>query len=77
MLLNLRSLCNPDRLPNFCKTPPAAIYALDELICWPEGKPTSKFSRIAKQQYYWAVWKPGHTGAPKFWWLSTKQFKDQ
>lgn len=77
MLLNLRSLCNPDRLPKFCKTPPAAIYALDELICWPEGKPTSKYARIAKQQYYWAVWKPDHQGAPRFWWLSTKRFKDR
>ncbi|SNZ20081.1 hypothetical protein [Cohaesibacter gelatinilyticus] len=77
MLLNLRSLCNPDRTPKFCKTPPAAIYALDELICWPEGKPTSSSARIAKQQYYWAVWKPGHQGAPRLWWLSTKRFKDQ
>ena len=75
MLLNLRSLCNPGRTRKFCKTPPAAIYALDELICWPEGKPTSTSARIAKQQYYWAIWRPGHTGAPKFWWLSTQDFK--
>ena len=77
MLLNLRSLCNPDRTGKFTKTPPAAIYALDELTCWPEGKPTSKNAQIAKQQYYWAVWKPGHTGAPKFWWLSTRKFQDR
>ena len=94
MLLNLRSLCNPDRMSKFTKTPPAAIYALDELTCWPEGKQTSTRARIARQQYYWAVWKPEHkansakvgTGfapgisdpmehAPKFWWLSTKQFR--
>ena len=75
MLLNLRSLANPDRHAKFTKTPPSAIYILDDLTCWPEGKPTSKTARIARQQYYWAVWKPGHTGAPKMWWLSTRDFK--
>ena len=75
MLLNLRSLANPERTPKFCKTPPAAIYILDDLTCWPEGIPTSSERRIARQQYYWAVWKPGHTGAPKVWWLSTQAFR--
>jgi len=75
MLLNLRSLANPDRHKKFTKTPPAAIYFLDELTCWPEGKPTSKTARIARQQYYWCVWKPGHAGAPRCWWLSTRDFK--
>ncbi len=75
MLLNLRSLANPDRHAKFVKTPPSAIYILDDLTCWPEGKPTSKTARIARQQYYWAIWKPGHTGAPKMWWLSTRDFK--
>ena len=75
MLLNLRSLANPDRHSKFTKTPPSAIYILDDLTCWPEGKPTSTTARIARQQYYWAVWKPGHTGAPKMWWLSTRDFR--
>ena len=75
MLLNLRSLANPNRHAKFVKTPPSAIYILDDLTCWPEGKPTSKTARIARQQYYWAVWKPGHKGAPKMWWLSTRDFK--
>lgn len=75
MLLNLRSLANPDRHKKFVKTPPSAIYVLDDLICWPEGKPTDKSRRIARQQYYWAVWKPGHKGAPKMWWLSTRDFR--
>lgn len=77
MLLNLRSLANPDRHHKFTKSPPAAIYILDDLTCWPEGKPTSKTARIARQQYYWAVWKPGHTGAPILGWLSTRQFRDR
>ena len=75
MLLNLRSLCNPKRYFKFIKTPPAAIYALDELTCWPYGIKTSNYARIAKQQYCWAVWKPNHIGAPKFWWLSPRQFQ--
>ena len=77
MLLNLRSLCNPRRHAKFVKTPPAAIYVIDEMVCWPNGVPTSKDARIDKQQYFWAVWKPGHTGAPKFWWLSAKDFRDR
>lgn len=77
MLLNLRSLANPDRHKKFVKTPPSAIYILDELTCWPEGKPTNKDARIARQQYYWAVWKPDHTGAPKCWWLSTRDFRSR
>lgn len=75
MLLNLRSLCHPDRMKKFTKTPPTAIYALDELICWPAGKPCSREARIAQQQYYWAVWHPGKVERPAFWWLSTKPFK--
>lgn len=52
MLLNLRSLANPDRHKKFVKTPPSAIYILDDLTCWPMGKPTSTTARIAQQQYY-------------------------
>jgi len=74
MLLNWRSLCNADRHKKYIKTPPSAIYAIDELTCWPYGIPTSKFPRISKQQYCWLVWKPNHTGAPKLWWLSMKDF---
>ena len=76
MLLNLRSLCHPDRTPRFQRCPPTAIYALDELTCWPEGKPVSRFARIARQQYYWAVWHPGKVERPSFWWLSTRAFKN-
>ncbi|NKC11785.1 MAG: hypothetical protein GKR94_06140 [Gammaproteobacteria bacterium] len=75
MLLNLRSLCNPMHHQKFTKTPPAAIYLLDRLVCWPGGKPGRPTDRIAQQQYYWAVWKPGHVGCPKLWWLSMALFK--
>lgn len=75
LLLNLRSLCHPDRHPKFCKTPPAAIYALDALICWPNGENTSHSIKKADQQYCWMVWKPEHTGRPEFWWLKADAFK--
>jgi len=75
MLLNLRSLCNPKRHKKFLKTPPSAIYLLDELTCWPYGIKGSFSSRIAKQQYCWVLWKPNHTGQTKLGWLSPREFK--
>lgn len=76
MLLNLRSLAHPNRTAKFLKTPPSAIYILDKLTCWPNGEPTSKNARIAKQQYYWAVWEAGFKGDPKLGWLSPSEFTD-
>ncbi len=61
--------------PRFQRCPPTVIYALDDLTCWPEGKPVSRYARIAKQQYYWAVWHPGKVERPTFWWLATKPFR--
>lgn len=58
MLLNLRSLANPGRNKKFVKTPPSAIYILDDLTCWSEGKPTDKSRRIARQQNF------GPSGSP-------------
>ena len=75
MLLNLRSLCHPNRHWKFRKSPPAAIYLMDDITCWPNGKPGAWGSHISKQQYYWAVWKPGHTGRPTVWWLSASEFR--
>ena len=77
MLLNLRSLCNLDRHKRWLNTPPSAIYALDRITCWPNGIPGRYGDHIAKQQYYWAVWKPGNNGHPRFWWLSARDFKTQ
>ncbi len=75
MLLNWRSICNPKRHHKFIKTPPSAIYAIDRLICWPYGKPTSQSRSIAKQQYCWLVWDGQKKQMPKFWWLSMNDFK--
>jgi hypothetical protein len=76
MLLDLASLCHPSRHPRFIASPPAALYALDELVCLPNGDPErAPYMARADRRYYWAVWKPGHTGRPSFWWLSTAPFK--
>ena len=42
MLLNLASLCHPKRHELWIANPPAAIYGLDELVCWPEGHPITR-----------------------------------
>lgn len=68
MLLNLASLAHPRRHTQWIRRPPAAIYILDELVCWPAGIPRGF---AANHRYCWAVWKPGHQGRPTLWWLST------
>lgn len=77
MLLDLASLCHPLRHPKFQRTPPAAIYGLDELVCLPNGKPNAAIARSGQMRFCWVVWKHGHTGHPTFWWLSTKPFRAQ
>lgn len=75
MLLNLTSLCHRTRTCRFRKTPPAALYAVDDIVCWPKtgyGDPPSYFK---KHRYVWAVWKPEHRGPSKFWWLSGNDFR--
>jgi hypothetical protein len=74
MLLNLASLCHPTRHPKFVHTPPAAVYALDELVCWPAGVPSNATRSTLSHRYCWLIWKPGHTGRSTFWWLSTRPF---
>lgn len=75
MLLNLASLSHPTRHDLWVSHPPAAIYALDELVCWPEGRPELARSSTATHRYCWAVWKPGHHGRPAFWWLRVSDFR--
>ncbi|MEQ1713568.1 MAG: hypothetical protein ABL908_19520 [Hyphomicrobium sp.] len=74
MLLNLASLCHPSRHALWTEHPPAVIYALDELVCWPEGTPSLARSTTASHRYCWVVWKPGHVGRPAFWWLRADDF---
>ena len=74
MLLNLASLSHPTRHELWTSHPPAAIYALDELVCWPEGRPELARSTTATHRYCWVVWKPGHVGRPSFWWLRSEDY---
>ncbi len=77
MLLNLASLCHPLRHTLWINHPPSIIYALDELVCWPEGDPAQARSATAHHRYCWVVWRPGEVGRTSFAWLSTKPFKPQ
>lgn len=76
MLLNLQSLCSQRRHWRFIKNPPAAIYALDHIVCWPHGDPNLATMRTATHRYAWLVWRPGHVGRPSFWWLSADEFRN-
>src|SRR5262245_5027062 len=56
MLLDLASLCHPDRHSKFVSSPPTAIYALDELVCVPNGdRSRIPFMRGAGRRYCWIV----------------------
>jgi hypothetical protein len=74
MLLNLASLSHPLRHALFVENPPAAIYAFDQLVCYPYGIPNEAMARANAHRYCWVVWKSGHTGRPTFWWLAAKEF---
>jgi hypothetical protein len=75
MLLNLASLCHPLRHALFVTVSPAAIYGIDELVCYPNGNPRDAIASIFRHRYCWVVWKPNHSGRPTFWWLSTRDFR--
>ena len=73
MLLNLASLAHPSRTPRWRKSPPARIYAIDGVVCWPD--PTTRPPRhFIEHRYAWVVWEPGHSGPSRFWWLSAGDF---
>lgn len=72
MLLNLAGLANPRRTWMYVSRPPANVYVLDELTCYPGGRfqPSPRTHR-----YCWCVWRPDHVGRPALWWLSTAPFR--
>lgn len=76
MLLNLASLCHPTRHDLWVQNPPAVIYALDELVCWPEGRPELARSTTATHRYCWVVWKAGNATTTQFAWLRVANFRD-
>lgn len=75
MLLDLASLCHPARHSKFVHAPPAAIYALDELVCLPNGEVhRARLMTPGAQRFCWMIWQHGHQGPSRFWWLSTREF---
>jgi len=75
MLLNVASLCHPSRHDFWTRHRPTAIYALDELVCWPEGRPELARSTTAAQRYCWVIWRHDSIAPTVFGWLRTRDFK--
>lgn len=76
MLLNLASLCHPTRTQAWQERPPARLYAVDDVVCWPQEGYGPAPAYFRKHRYVWAVWTPDHTGPSAFWWLSGSAFRD-
>lgn len=77
MLLNLASLAHRTRTRWWREHTPARLYAIDDIVCWPErhyGPPPSHFT---KHRYVWAVWTQDHKGPSAFWWLSSAEFRQR
>ncbi|MGE3227890.1 MAG: hypothetical protein AB7J30_00425 [Hyphomicrobium sp.] len=75
MLLNMASLCHPRRTAEWQQTPPARIYAIDDIFCWPDHVPRPPM-KFFTQRYVWVVWEQGHQGPSAFWWLSSAAFRE-
>lgn len=74
MLLNLASLCHPLRTAYWKANPPARIYAIDDIVCWPDHVPRPP-QHFLTQRYCWVVWEAGFNGAPSFGWLASHAFR--
>lgn len=74
MLLNLASLAHERRTVAWKENPPARLFAVDGVVCWPdaERKPPKHF---LQHRYVWAIWEHGHKGPSAFWWLSAGDFR--
>ena len=75
MLLNMSSLCHRQRTDWWREIPPARLYAIDDIVCWPEDRYGPPPRYFTKHRYVWAVWTHGHKGPPAFWWLSGAEFR--
>jgi predicted RNA methylase len=78
MLLNMASLCHPRRTEWWRQAPPARLYAIDDIVCWPEDRYGPPPAYFTKHRYVWAVWTQDSTSPrrpPTFWWLSGAGFR--
>jgi hypothetical protein len=78
MLLNIASLCHPDRTAFWQQRPPSVLYALDDCVCFPEGRPEAATRFTTSHRYVWAVWEPETAPVSNtvFRWLATEPFTD-
>lgn len=84
MLLNLASLAHRTRTRWWREHPPARLYAIDDIVCWPAHRYGPAPQHFTKHRYFWAVWTPDHaeggassTRRPTFWWLSSAEFRER
>ena len=75
MLLNMSSLCHRQRTDWWREIPPTRLYAIDDIVCWPEDRYGPPPRYFTKHRYIWAVWTHDHKGPPAFWWLSGADFR--
>ena len=74
MLLNLASLAHRTRTPVWKARPPARVYVIDSVVCWPDpNRPPPK--HFTQHRYCWCVWTPDHSGPSALWWLSAADFR--
>lgn len=78
MLLNIQSLCHPDRHASFVRRPPSVIYALDQCHCLPGGDARRATRRTYEHRYVWCLWETERVTvtATRLAWLSTAAFTD-
>jgi hypothetical protein len=76
MLLNLSSLADKSRSSFWREHPPARLYAIDDIVCWPAHRYGPAPAHFTKHRYFWAVWIPDHQGPSAFWWLSAAEFRN-
>jgi hypothetical protein len=75
MLLNLSSLAHRTRTAWWQQHPPARLYAIDDIVCWPDHLYGPAPAYFTRHRYCWAVWTPDHQGPSSFWWLSAAEFR--
>lgn len=74
MLLDMSSLNHTVRTAWWRSNPPARLYAIDGIDCWPDHVPRPP-QRFFVNRYVWAVWTQEHQGPSAFWWLSGADFR--
>lgn len=75
MLINLASLAHRSRTNWWQQNPPARLYAIDDIVCWPAHRYGPAPRHFTKHRYCWAVWTPDHEGPSAFWWLASADFR--